>query len=119
MYIYTDLYVKPSDKQLHLYSASCHPPNTKRGLVYGLGLRIRRICEKEKDYVRHRQELKLQLRRRGYSGKLIEAQLQKVDKLDRNELLEVKRQDKNARRVPLEVTFSNLLPDSIASSENI
>ena len=74
-------------------------------------MRIRRICEKEKDYVRHRQELKLQLRRRGYSGKLIEAQLQKVDKLDRNELLEVKRQDKSARRVPLVVTFSNLLPD--------
>ena len=110
-HIYTDLYVKPSDKQLYLYSASCHPPNTKRGLAYGLGLRIRRICEKEKDYVRHRQELKLQLRRRGYSGKLIEAQLQKVDKLDRNELLEVKRQDKSARRVPLVVTFSNLLPD--------
>ena len=73
-HIYTDLYVKPSDKQLYLYSASCHHPNTKRGLAYGLGLRIRRICEKEKDYVRHRQELKLQLRRRGYSGKLIEAQ---------------------------------------------
>ena len=110
-HIYTDLYVKPSDKQLYLYSASCHPPNTKRGLAYGLGLRIRRICEKEKDYERHRQELKLQLRRRGYSGKLIEAQLQKVDKLDRNELLEVKRQDKSARRGPLVVTFSNLLPD--------
>ena len=72
---------------------------------------IRRICEKESDYLQHRQELKLQLRRRGYNGKLIETQLRKVDKLDRDELLGVKRQDKNAKRVSLVVTFSNLLPD--------
>ena len=110
-HVYTDLYVKPSDKQLYLNSSSNHPPNTKKGLAYGLGLRIRRICEKESDYLQHRQELKLQLRRRGYSGKLIEMQLRKVDKLDRDELLGMKRQDKNAKRVPLVVTFSNLLPD--------
>ena len=110
-HLYTDLYVKPSDKQLYLNSSSNHPPNTKKGLAYGLGLRIRRICEKESDYLQHRQELKLQLRRRGYSGKLIETQLRKVDKLDRDELLGMKRQDKNAKRVPLVVTFSNLLPD--------
>ena len=55
---------------------------------------------------------KIQLRRRGYSGRLIESQLQKVDKLDRSELLKNKnRNDKNAKRVPLVVTYSNLLPD--------
>ena len=83
-HVYTDLYAKPSDKQLYLNSSSNHPPNTKKGLAYGLGLRIRIICEKESDYLQHRQELKLQLRRRGYSGKLIETQLRKVDKLDRD-----------------------------------
>ena len=51
------------------------------------------------------------MRRRGYSGKLIETQIRKVDKLDRDELLGMKRQDKNAKRVPQVVTFSNLLPD--------
>ena len=96
---------------MYLSSSSNYPPNTKKGLAYGLGLCIRRICEKESDYLQHRQELKLQLRRRGYSGKLIETQLRKVDKLDRGELLGMKRQDKNAKRVPLVVTFSNLLPD--------
>ena len=83
----------------------------EKGLAYGLRLRNRRICEKESDYLRHRKELKLQLQRRGYSGKLIETQLRKVDKLDRDELLGMKRQDKNAKRVPLLVTFSNLPPD--------
>ena len=111
-HIYTDLYIKPSDKQLYLTSTSCHPANTKKGLAYGLGLRIRRICEKEADYQRHRTDLKVQLRRRGYSGRMIESQLQKVDRLDRSELLKNKeREDKNAKRVPLVVTYSNLLPD--------
>ena len=93
-------------------NSSCHPPNNKKGLAYGLGLRIRRICEKETDYAKHRQELKTQLRRRGYSGKLIESQLQRVDRLDRSELLETKRKkDKNANRIPIVMTYSNLLPD--------
>ena len=56
--------------------------------------------------------IKKQLRRRGYSGRMIESQLQKVDRLDRSELLKNKeREDKNAKRVPLVVTYSNLLPD--------
>ena len=111
-HIYTDLYVKPTDKQLYLTSSSCHPSSTKKGLAYGLGLRIRRICEKESDYQRHRKELKNQLRKRGYSGNLIEEQLKKVDVQDRSELLKVNRkEDKNSKRVPLVVTYSNLLPD--------
>ena len=44
--VYTDLYKKPSDKQLYLKKSSCHPSHTKTGLAYGLALRIRRICEK-------------------------------------------------------------------------
>ena len=56
--------------------------------------------------------MKNQLRKRGYSGKLIEEQLKKVDVQDRSELLTVNRQeDKNSKRVPLVVTYSNLLPD--------
>ena len=77
-HIYTDLYIKPTDKQLYLNSSSCHPSNTKKGLAYGFGLRMKRIYEKEEGYKKHRQDLKIQLRRRGYSGKLIESQLGKV-----------------------------------------
>ena len=77
-------YDRKRNKQLYINSYSNHPPNTKRGPAYGLGLRIDRICEKESDNLQHRQELKLQLRRRGYNTKLIEAQLRKVGKLDRD-----------------------------------
>ena len=88
-HIYTDLYVKPTDKQLYLRQDSCHPSHTKKSLAYGLGIRIRRICERDDDYFKHRSDLKKQLRKRGYSGKLIEQQLQKVDKMDRGKLLEI------------------------------
>ena len=79
----------------------------------------RRICKREADYHRHRKDLKIHLHRGGgggggggYSRRLIESQLQKVDKLDRLELLKNKnRNDKNAERVRLVVTYSNLLPD--------
>ena len=46
-HIYTDFYVKPTDKQLYLRQDSCHPSHTKKSLAYGLGIRIRRICERD------------------------------------------------------------------------
>ena len=86
--------------------------HTKKSLAYGLGLRLRRICEKDNDYYKHRADLKKQLRKRGYSGKLIEQQLQKVDKLEREKLLDDTTNKKdNSHRVPLVLTFSKLLPD--------
>ena len=36
-HIYTDLYVKPTDKQLYLTSSSCHPSSTKKDLHTDLG----------------------------------------------------------------------------------
>ena len=64
-HIYTDLYVKPTDKQLNLRQDSCHLLHTKKSLAYGLGIRIRRICERDDDYFNHRSDLKKQLRKRG------------------------------------------------------
>ena len=110
-HVYTDLYRKPTDKQLYLRYDSCHPAHTKKALPYGLGIRLRRICEKDEDYFRHRTELKQQLRKRGYSGRIIEDQLRKVDVMDRDELLSKRTRTNKTDRVPLVLTFSKLLPD--------
>ena len=110
-HVYTDLYSKPTDKHLYLRENSCHPPHTKKALAYGLGIRIRRICEKDEDYHKHRWDLKQQLRKRGYSGKLIEQQLCKVDKMNRNDLLKRKKTESKEKRVPIVLTYSKLLPD--------
>ncbi|KAH3821923.1 hypothetical protein DPMN_123691 [Dreissena polymorpha] len=98
----------PTDKQLYIRKDSCKPPSSKRSFAYGLGLRTRRICEQEEDYKKHRNDLKLQLRRRGNSGKFVEGQLQKVDALSRTDVLGKNTQND---RVPLVVTFSSLLPN--------
>ena len=110
-HVYTDLYVKPTDKQLYLRNDSCHPSHTKKSLAYGLGIRLKRICEKDTDYYKHRADLKKQLRKRGYSGKLIESQLQRVDKMEREKLLEDRTKNDKSTRVPLVLTYSKLLPD--------
>ena len=102
--LYTDLHIKPTDKQLYIQQKSCHPTHTKKSLAYSLGLRIKRICENEEDYKRHRSELKFQLRKRGYSGGSIERQLQKVDKLDRLQLLQKDAKRQKTDRVPLVLT---------------
>jgi len=111
--VHTSLYKKPTDKQLYLYKTSNHPPNTKSGLAYGLGLRIKRICDREEDYQKHRGELKQQLRKRGYSSKEIERQLRKVDILDREALLQIQsiKAEEKEQRVPLLITYSKQLPN--------
>jgi hypothetical protein len=107
----TDLYSKPTDKHLYLTKSSNHPPHTKKSLPYGLGIRLRRICKTEGDYQKRRRELKMQLRKRGYSGKDIEQQLRKVDGKDRDDLLKYKNKTDKKERVPLVLTYSKNLPN--------
>ena len=97
---------------MYLNHKSCHPPSTKKGLAYSLRLRLKRICEKEEDYNKQRKVLKQKLRKRGFSGKTIESQLEKVDILDRDKLLKEnghKIKSKRIKCVPLVLTYSHLL----------
>ncbi|XP_053403160.1 uncharacterized protein LOC128558275 [Mercenaria mercenaria] len=81
-------------------------------IPYGLGVRLKRICSTKADYAKHRQELRGQLRRRGYSGKFIENQLDRVDKIDRAKLLTPQKLKKEKmKRVPVVVTYSRHLPN--------
>ena len=109
--IETDLFTKPSDKHIYVHKNSNHPASVKKSLPYGLGIRIRRICSRESDYMSRRTELKSYLRKRGYSSRFIESQLEKVDKINRSDLLSYKTKDKNKDRVPLVITYSKHLPD--------
>ena len=109
--ITTDLYVKPTDKHIYLHKSSDHPQRMKKAIPYGLAVRLKRICSKEEDYIRHRKELKKQLRKRGYSGKFLEDQLKRADGLQREDTLATKVQRTENDRVPLVVTYSRQLPD--------
>ena len=96
-FIVTDLYTKPTDKHIYVYTNSNHPASVKKSLPYGLGIRIRRICSRESDYKKRRKELKSHLRKQG--------QLQKVYKIDRSDLLTYKTKDEKKDRVPLVITL--------------
>ena len=109
--IETDLFTKPTDKHIYVNKNSNHPASVKKSLPYGLGIRIGRICSRESDYVSRRKELKSYLRKRGYSSRFIEGQLEKVDKMKRSDLLSYKPKEKNKDRVPFVITYSKHLPD--------
>ncbi len=104
--------MKPTDQHMYVTSKSCHPSSVKKAIPYGLGIRLRRICESEGEYRKQRSELKQQLRRRGYSSKFIERQLAWVDTLDRNDLLQQRKgKKKKNERTPLIITYTNKLPN--------
>jgi len=89
--IKTGLYTKPTDRHLYLHSKSDHPEKMKKAIPYGLGIRLKRICSDTESYVRNRKALKEQLYRRGYKKSEVETQLRKVDRLDREDLLNMVR----------------------------
>ena len=108
--IKTDLCTKNTDKYQHLPATSCHPNSVKQAIPYGLSVRVKRICSSDKDYKSRRKEIKTHLQNRGYRSSLIEEQLQKVDELNREDLLQYKDRKENDR-VPLVFTYSKALPN--------
>ena len=104
------MHKKNTDKYQYLPATSCHPNSVKRVIPYGLGVRVKRICSSDKDYKARRNEIKTHLQNRGYRSSLIEEQLQKVDELNREDLLQYKDRKENDR-VPLVFTYFKALPN--------
>ncbi|MCG7879722.1 MAG: GIY-YIG nuclease family protein [Candidatus Thiodiazotropha endolucinida] len=110
-FLKTDLYSKPTDKHLYLHRQSDHPNTTKNAIPFGLGIRAKRICSAEKDYRMRRNEISDHLQRRGYRKERVEHQLERVDGLNRDDLLEYRRRENSNDRVPLVLTYTDALPD--------
>ena len=113
-FITTDLFIKPTDARAYLHYTSDHPLSTKRAIPKGLGMRIKRICSNDKDYSYHKDKLISRLSERGYPKRQITNELDKVDRMKREDLL-LRRDKKSGMRgegrVPMVVTFSSFLPD--------
>ena len=101
---------KDTDKHQYLHISSNHPQKVKESIPYGLGMRLKRICSEVKDYESRKKDLTEHLRKRGYKTNNIGEQLEKVDKLDRQHLLNYN-QPKNSDRIPLVLTYSDALPN--------
>ena len=108
----TDLFSKPTDSKTYLHFESDHPRHTKRAIPFGLGVRLKRICSREKDFKRHRTELQDRLEERGYPEHLIKEQLKKADSQNSVRHCEPAAGDGGkSDRVPLVLTYSQYLPD--------
>ena len=107
----TDLFSKPTDKHMYLHMCSSHPESTKKAIPCGLGVRRKRTCSSNDNYLRHRKDLKSHLQDRGYNANFIEDELGKVDAKERTDLLRYNNKENKTKRVLLVITFSRALPN--------
>ena len=120
----TDLYVKETDSHQFLHFDSCHPYHTKKGIPYGQALRIRRICSDYDCFKSRVTDLKRWLVSRGYKGDLVESQIDKARRFDRDALLsEVNQRVNDFNKVYFVVTYhpalSRKIYDVLKNNHNI
>ena len=92
----------------------------KSSIPYGLGVRKKRICSEESAYKIQKNEMKKNLCKRGYTKRSIDNELKKVDKVDRNNLLQYRTDKSKTNQVPLVLNYSKGLPHAreIIKKEN-
>ena len=78
----------------------------KSSIPYRLGVRIKRNCSEESAYKIQKNDMKKNLCKQGYTKRSIDNELKKVDKLDRNTILQYRTDKYKADRVPLVLTYS-------------
>ena len=105
--ITTDLYSKETDTHQYLDFRSCHPSHTKRNIPYNMA---RRICTIITDSTLRKQrldELKIHLTRQHYPENLIDAGIQKAEKIPISELRKTFQEEENTNNnVPFVVTHN-------------
>ena len=100
----TDLHIKPTDCHQYLHYSSGHPEHAKRSIVYSQLLRVSRICSRENDFNRHKYNMKIWFKKRGYPGNITENEMKKVKFPPCN-----KAQRKNSNGIAFVVTYHPLL----------
>ena len=101
----TDLYSKPTDAHQYLHWSSCHPIHTRKGLVYSLAYRLRRICSTPEFLKNRLSELKQFLLARGYKSKVIDPAIERASSKQRCDAMARKPKTDN-NRIPFVVRFN-------------
>ena len=111
-FLSTDLFVKPTFKNLYLRYDSYHSKNTLDNIAYGQALRIKSICSEEKDLYRNLTNLHNNLSERGYPTSKVREKIEHANKVSRNDLLYPDSATKKQRRflAPLVTTRNPRLP---------
>ena len=83
----TSLFTKSTDSHQYLHDTSCHRSIYKKLIPYGQAIRMKRICSNEVDLQRKLLDLESWLTGRGYKSEIIRPEIQKVNLIDRRNLL--------------------------------
>ena len=76
----TGLYIKPTDTHQYLHASSCHTFHSKKSIHDSRALRLNRVCSENSFFDKRCNELKIWLREREYSDKLVRKQILKARK---------------------------------------
>ena len=104
----TDLFCKPTDTHQYLHKKSCHPWHTKKAIPYSQALRFRRICSEDRQFQDRVGELAGWLKDRGYEESMVNEQIDRARRLDRQTLLANtgnRSTQGRGKRVPLVATY--------------
>ena len=80
------VYRKPTNSQMYLDYASCHPPGCKNGIAKGVALRLRRICSTTEEYIKQSKSFMASLVSRGHNPSIVHSEFQKILKTPRSEV---------------------------------
>ena len=105
----TTLHRKSTDQQSYLHAHSDHPKSLKRSIPYSQALRIKTICSTLTEYKKHCAILKQNFIERAYKENILKDQINKVDNIDRKDLLS-KKEKIIKDRIPCLITCNRKLP---------
>ena len=100
----TSLLTKSTDSHQYFHATSCHRSIFKKSIPYGQSIRMKRICSNEVDLQRKLLDLESWLTGRGYKSEIIRPEIQKVNLINRNNLLK-KRPKHQEDSITLVLTF--------------
>ena len=91
--LHTKIFRKKTDRQTSLNINSKHPKSLRSSISYSKALRITRICSTKRYFDHNSRELKERFLKQGYDQELVDEQLEKVDKLLRDDLIQEEDQE--------------------------
>ena len=107
----TTLYLKPTDQQSYLHAKSEHSSALKNSISYTQTLRLRTICFAENDYQRNCADMKQKPLEKKYNEDNLNKQMEKVDLIERKELLQNNEKSNSKKNITLVLTYNRTLPN--------
>ena len=110
--ISTDLYKKPTDKNMYLLPTSAHPLHCTKNIPFSLAMRIVKICSETANRDLRLSELKQMLLDRDYGEQLIDSEIKRALNIPRESALNPNHSSKKENDRPVYVsTFDPRLPN--------